>query len=152
MADMKILSFLRRTTPNSPDVYGDLLTVLLDSNVLGTFRSRTWPNPHKPETDEPFDTVYGGLAPGHYTAIFIAAHPKFGTCFELDDGGELPCLWPNSNHNMRAVLSEVFVHHGETAGWSGSAGCLTIDPSQAEQFFGMFVPGEAVVIEVKVLP
>ena len=123
---MKLLSFLRRTVPHSEAVYGDALTVYLDGEILGAFNGRTWPNPFRPADNAPFDVAYGGVAPGHYGAVFRADHPKFGRCFGIAGGNEVPGLWPNVNHAMRAVVDQVFVHRGETAGWSGSAACLTV--------------------------
>lgn len=148
---MKIISFLRRTVPHGTQTYGDLVTTWQDGKPLAEFPGRTWPNPFRPSDAAPFDLCYGGIAPGNYHGRFVAAHPHFGRSIELADGSELPGLWPNRNEGMRPVMRGVWVHRGNEPAWSGSAGEPTIDPGEADRFFGQFLDGEEVMVEIKTL-
>lgn len=103
------------------------------------------PNPNKSKR------LYGQLAfttDKPYRARFLQDHTKFGRCLIINEGRELPSQTPNSKHNGKYVIDEVFVHHGETPLWRGSAGCITIPPDISDAFFSLFIPGEIVDIAI----
>ena len=103
------------------------------------------PNPNKP------GRLYGQLAfttDKPYRSRFLQDHPKFGRCLLINEGKELPSQTINSKHDFKHIISEVFVHHGESALWRGSAGCITIQPDIAEAFFCLFISGEIVDIAI----
>jgi hypothetical protein len=148
---MKTITFLRRSVPHGSETYGDLVVIRRDGMLPAGFRGRTWPNPFRPSDALPFDLCYCGIAPGSYGGRFAGAHPHFGRCIEIAEGGELPGLWPNAAAGMRSVVSRSFVRRGGEPAWSGSAGDLTIDPAQADRFFGQFTEGEEVTVEITTL-
>lgn len=89
---------------------------------------------------------YGRLAYGEYSGQLIPAHPTFGRCILIENGRELPSLVPNSAHGNRNVMTEIFVHKGDQAQWRGSAGCITVPPISAIDFFCNFLEGEKMKI------
>jgi len=104
--------------------------------------------------------LYARLKPntpgeGYYGA-FMSAHPKFGRCILVNEGKELPSLQPSSAQdgarysldNKYFKCEEIFVHHGYTGSWEGSAGCVTIPPDSQDIFFSYFSEGEKIRIEL----
>lgn len=121
--------------------YNDRGTIVDDANIMlwhGSISAQ--PNP---------DTAtrkYGRLAYGEYTGQLIANHQTFGQCVLIEGGRELPSLVPNSAHGNRNVMTEIFVHKGDQAQWRGSAGCITVPPASAADFFSNFEAGEPMKI------
>lgn len=150
---MKIILLTRKSGPHDPGCYNDTVQVLDDSGIpIYEGSARTWPNPTQPSTGKPCEQAYGAVVPGSYAGKFFARYSTrepFIRCIEIAGGAEIPCMWPNMNHGGRAVVAGVFVHHGQTAEWSGSAACQTIPPADAEKFFGLFADGEEVQIEIQ---
>jgi hypothetical protein len=141
---MKTLTFIRQSRPEQ----GGFNDQAINADGLKVC-ARTWPNPFQPSTGKTCQQAYGAMVPGIYPAVFMANHPRFGRCFEIAGGGEIPCEWDNVNHGGRPVMSEVFNHHGETDEWSGSAGCLTVKASQSLAWFAGYADGESVTIDLQ---
>lgn len=110
--------------------------------------------------------LYARLAcnvPGEfYLGEFMADHRHadsssgFGKCILVNKGLELPSTQPSSVQNGERYskdarffkCKEIFVHKGYTVNSEGSAGCLTIPPSDADIFFSYFSDKEQVRIEL----
>ena len=151
---MKQLGFTRIMKPLDEPCYSDTVTVWDKPGGIAIskeFHARTWPNPFRPNDHESYLKAYGAIVPGAYPGKCDAHHILYHKCILINGGGEIPCLWPNTNHGGRAVLTETFVHRGSADNWSGSKGCLTIAPSDADEFFALFADGEEVQIEIKTL-
>ena len=148
---MKTLTFTRKSGPHDPGCYNDEVVVMDGLTTLYRSKARTWPNPIKPSTGKPCEQAYGAVALGEYSGQFFANYSTrdpFIRCIEIAGGAEIPCMWPNVNHGGREVVAGVFIHHGETAEWSGSAACQTIPPADKDEFFSLFVDREGVIIKI----
>jgi hypothetical protein len=86
----------------------------------------------------PWPEVYVRIAEGTYNYELIPEHTKYGRCILINNGGEVPTLNPNPNHNKAYIATEIFIHVGFSMSWRGSRGCLTIDPDHEEAFFACF--------------
>jgi hypothetical protein len=153
---MKNITFLRSSMPDNPIFgYGDHVQVL-DENDCMVFADHcsTCPNAFKIMPDGSrlkYTAAYGMLAEGIYDFRCIGDHPKYGKCLLIDDGGNVPSCIPDVRHDGQMIMDGVFVHTGESAEWRGSAGCLTISPVVADNFFSCFTDGETGKITIKKL-
>jgi hypothetical protein len=84
----------------------------------------------------------------YYPGVFIANHQKFGRCILLNNGGKIPSLTPNSEHDGEYWCKEIFIHKGYAEMWEGSLGCITVPPGFEFAFFSVFHDGEKVKIAV----
>lgn len=169
---VRTISFLRISTPDSQPVFGDPVTVY-DSNGIPIPRvfganlieikntvfcfGSTWPNAvvpgHNPPTPidgKPFDLGYGSLALGLFDGRCVF-HSEYGKCIWLNEGKELPALYPNPHHEMRHVIAKMYIHRPDPKfkGKRGSAGCLTVEPDAVEAFFNLFKIDERVKVEIR---
>jgi hypothetical protein len=150
----KIVSFLRQSTPSDILPYMDMVQILSpEGNLLFECACSTWCNRVDPNNGHPWDMSYsGGLALGIYPAKCIEHKERFGKCLIVNNGRECYSILPNHNHGMKHILTEIFVHKGETVSWRGSAGCCTIHPDYWVQFINNFELDEIVMIEIKGKP
>jgi hypothetical protein len=149
----KIVQFLRVKPPSIIGYMDPVSVINAEDQLLDSFNGRSTPNPKHSKTGQVWDICYGCLSEGWYTGVW-GANSRGRYCIILNEGKELPAILPNKNNGWRAVVKGVEVHSGyindETGeAWSGSAGCLTIQPSQWDKFCSFFVPGEKVKILVK---
>jgi len=122
--------------------------VLVDDNGnAAEFDCSCCPNPIRPKDGTPWEKCYGWLAPGTFQAR-VVVHPKHGKCVLLAGGAGLPARRPNVNHDDRRVVSEVFVHSGESITHRGSAGCLTIPPNSWTSFMKGISAGDEILVTV----
>jgi hypothetical protein len=121
--------------------YNDRGTVLIDDAIVWHDSLRSSPNPYQPSTGKKWSEAYGWIAPC-VTEFECIISPKHGKCLMLNDGGELPARFPNSNHGGKLVVSAVEVHCGETADWPGSAACQTVAPDLWPDFIKYFELGD----------
>jgi len=149
---MKKITFTRKSNWNDAGCYNDIVDVIdTDSINLYEGSARTWPNPVQPTSGKPAPDAYGAVCPGSYQGKFFTNYsPRepFIRCIEISGGGALPCMWPNVNHNNELIVAGVFIHHGQTAEWSGSAACMTIPPINADEFWSIFADQEIVGIVI----
>ena len=142
---------------HSPEVLGypDSYTVLSDDNpenMIGHGPCSCCPNPYHMDNNQIkyWQVLYGWVAPGEYDGEVIDGHPRFGKCIEINGGGRVATRNQNLNHGGERYATEVFIHHGfpPPDDWRGSAGCLTISPSEFEKFIALFSAGEKVKIRI----
>jgi RHS repeat-associated protein len=55
---------------------------------------------------------------------------------------------PTAPGSPGSTATEIFIHCGYSETWRGSAGCLTIQPSQCEEFFRIFGKEEPVTVNI----
>jgi hypothetical protein len=144
----KIIDIIRRTTPED-STYGDDLSLMEGGVELWRGPCSTHPNPFQPATKKPWYDVYAQIAEGVFGWQFNPAHPKFGRCCLINGGAAIPTVNPNANHRGKYYATEVFLHAGDSETWRGSKACLTIPPSAAAVFFGLFVGGETGKITIR---
>lgn len=99
------------------------------------------PNPYRPRTDQPWQEVYGWVAPGEYEYECIE-HERRGKALAVNGRGRVPTRNPNPNHDGEMWAAGILVHRGSTDFWRGSAGCITIPPDAWETFISTFEVGE----------
>jgi hypothetical protein len=155
---MSKLIVFTRTKPPSINGFVDPVFVLDDlGNQLWVFNGRSGPNPKHPKTGKPWDTAYGCAAIGLYEGVW-GNDSRGRYCIIINDGKEIPAVLPNMNNGYRCVVKSVEVHCGyaednpataQDESWSGSAGCLTIRPSQWDAFCALFKAGEKVKVEIR---
>jgi hypothetical protein len=153
---MKRVIFTRQSQVHANGCYNDSVEIVdnengVDSAPLYYGPARTWPNPYRPTDKVDCTQAYGAVAPGKYSGQFYTHYSDkdpFTSCILINAGGFLPCLWPNMNHGGQMIVGQVFVHHGWSDSWSGSAGCQTVPPENATKFFGIFTNGETVSVEI----
>lgn len=101
------------------------------------------PNPRQPwvKGGKPWYDAYGWVQLGTYAWSCIQ-HSRRGKILLVNSGGRVPSRNPNPNHDGAHWLTEILVHKGWTATWRGSAGCITIPPSDWALFIRNFDIGE----------
>ena len=131
--------FLRITTPESKEIYGDVARIYSDNfELIFECPCRTHPNPKQPRP--PYKSwllAYAQICLGRYDYKFLPAHDRFKKCLIINSGGYVPTVNLNVNHG-RHVADEIFVHCGSQKTWSGSAGCITIHPDKYLEYMSHF--------------
>jgi hypothetical protein len=138
---MKTIDAIRKGTPETPG-YADSVAVIEDGNEIYNDGFSTEPNPYQPSTMKPWHDVYCRIAEGQYAWQFLVTHEKYGRCILINGSAQVPTLNPNPNHNKAYYATEIFIHCGDSEIWRGSRGCLTVPPSKAHEFFGLFNENE----------
>lgn len=121
-------------------VYGDycILTNSTGSVICGV-QCSIYANPSK--------ICDGGIiAPGSYVGMVTKYHDN--TAILINDGKEIPSSKQNPRHKNKRIMSEVFIHRGDSEKNRGSLGCITIRTKYADNFFRMFTDGEKIDINV----
>lgn len=144
---MKKIVFYRSSMPDNPIFgYADHVQVFgEEDNLIFADHCSTCPNAYKIMPDGErikYTNAYGMLAEGTYDFRCIGNHHKYGKCLLIDDGGNVPSCIPDIKHDGQMIMDQVFVHTGEDTQWRGSAGCLTLSPMIAYNFFSCFTDGE----------
>lgn len=114
------------------ETYGDRLAVFDGSALIWHGNCSTWPNPYKPVGHIPAAKVYGALAPCACEWQVIREHIKYGKCILINNGRDLPSMWPNVNHENMLTISQIFIHSGQRDDWRGSKGCITLAPADMD--------------------
>lgn len=146
------------STPDNPQYgYGDHFTVEEKGKTLAGGHCSTCPNPFLPSHPEvSYKDAYGWISLGDYHYLFLY-HPKFQHCLLLNEGKAVSCRYPNPNKHStyygERLMNEIFIHKGAIGGttntWRGSAGCITISPSDWEAFISVFHPGDKGIVTIK---
>lgn len=122
--------------------YRDTAHVIVDEHFRFACPARVSPNHRGPKPAKiAWRELYGCVAPGHYDYRCIE-HDRYGKCLLVNGGGVVPSRNPNPNHKGKKILTEVFVHSGETDLWPGSAGCPTVHPVFWSAFTWWFEPSQ----------
>lgn len=124
--------------------YDDGIVVLENDQVIFHAPCRAAPNPFRPSDGKPWREAYGWIAPCK-TTYRCRWYGKFGKVLLLAEGGELPARYPNSNHEGRLVLDELYVHPGGTGRnplWPGSGGCTTLQAGIFADLIELFDIGD----------
>ena len=127
-----------------PEVLGypDKITVIGDDSlILYHDVCRSGPNPFRPSDRKPWRDVYALVAPGELTWEWYDS-PSRGPCLLLNNGGKIPTVNPNFNHDNLNVASWVEIHAGQASGWPGSTACVTIPLVGWSAFIGLFAAGD----------
>lgn len=151
---MKTFIIRVSSTPDHPEYgYGDHFEIINDhQKIISGGHCSTCPNPFSPTTKKPYTERYGWIQLGTYSLLCIN-HSKYGKCFLVNGGGEVPGRYPNSNHNGKFILTEILIHTGgfgsKNPKWRGSAGCITIKPDEYEKTMNFFDYGEKVTLIIR---
>lgn len=143
---MKKLIYYRSTTPENPEIgYMDHWDLSDDGSIISGGHCSTCPNPYCKSDRKPWTECYALVDVGEYTFL-CDDHYKFGMCLYVNDGGRVPTVNPNPNHDGQHYAIGVFVHKGgrnsENKKWRGSAGCFTHHPDDWDNFINQFKIGE----------
>ena len=118
---------------NGP-IYGATITITSNNGRTVTAFGSSWPNPTNPNP---------GVAQGTYEAIYSPiGHRGREPGVRLENGGPVPTLVPNPLQNNQSFATGINIHSGYSATCRGSAGCITINPDQANQVWEILEPGE----------
>ena len=111
----------------------------------GPFYGSSVPNPFNPRTNVVRLLAYPQVRGGTYI-LSPYRHHGLGPALLLNHGGPVPIdnLDPNNGFSPWAVYIEI--HAGSSENWTGSAGCLTIDPAQSGVFFLDIPTGNGILI------
>lgn len=157
MKKIIIESFADPTVPGYPD---RVAVFNAESAVIYHGAASACPNHRAPvkagETARDACTwgeLYGWLACGLYEYECVhhqndVSGVSYGKCLILNNGKQMPSRTPNPRHEWKRIISQVFVHSGQTAAWRGSAGCITIPPDDWSAFMDCFAEGETGEIAV----
>jgi hypothetical protein len=126
-----------------PDDHGyqDKIVVFDDNKVAFHSACSACPNPFQHSTKKHWREVYGWVSCEEYSFEAIESE-KRGKCILINSGLAIPARYPNPNHNGLEIVTEVFIHKGWSDSWRGSAGCITIPPTDWPEFINCFELGE----------
>ncbi|KAF7787651.1 hypothetical protein PRUB_a5334 [Pseudoalteromonas rubra] len=116
-------------------VYSQEVTVLDEhGNILGTFEGSSTPNPYKPRNPNVRGTdAYPQVQGGQYD-LTHGLH-RGQPALSVNGDGFVPTTAPNPNFPQQGSTANfIRVHKGYSNTWKGSAGCMTINPSQWDDF------------------
>ena len=143
---MKTLTYLRSSTPENPAIgYGDHWQLVENGNTIAGGHCSTCPNPYRPSDRTTWQKAYALVDVGEYTFL-CNDHPHFGKCLFINDGGKVPTVNPNTNHEGQYYATGIFVHYSRintyNNKWRGSAGCFTHSREEWQSFIDNFKIGE----------
>jgi hypothetical protein len=99
--------------------------------------------------DDP--NIYATIAPGEYN-YEVVNHGRYGKSLMVNGGGAVPAVGNNPNRNGgnygQSYATEIFVHRGRPGNYSGSQGCITVNPGQWNAFIENFEVGQTGKIRV----
>lgn len=148
---MKTLEIVRRSTPTDPARgYGDTVTVYDGVDVKFTLLCSSCPNPFRPSDLVPWDKAYCLLAFGEMSGECVL-HNRYGKCILINNGGEVPTMFPNPLQDGRFFAKEIFIHAGgglDSKEWRGSKGCITLNPIDLDVLMSVFAIGEKCIVEI----
>jgi len=124
--------------------YAAKIKVIGDNGKIAEVRGSTWPNPNNPSP---------GIADGTYDAIYsITGHKGASNGVRLENGSKIPTLGPNPAQNNQRYATGVNVHSGYNAMNRGSAGCITVNPSEAQKVWDVLKNGETGTVTISRKP
>lgn len=131
--------------------YNDNLLLLNEHHIVYACPASGGPNHRQPMKSGagPWQEKYGRIASGVYEYECVE-HYNYGLCLLLNSGEAVPSRVPNPNHNGAMILTEEFLHSGETVEWRGSAGCPVVHPwfwKGCQYFFRKGMRGEFAVLD-----
>jgi hypothetical protein len=126
---MRIEMVIQMKSTPEQDGYPDTLLLSIGEHLVFACPASSNPNPFTPSNPAlKWSDAYGCIAAGTYN-IEVVNHKKYGICVLLNGGGYVDARYPNpAHHKGKPVMTEVFVHSGQSRAWRGSAGCPTVHP------------------------
>jgi hypothetical protein len=117
-----------------------------NGELRGEFRGSTWPNPFDPHYEEKkLCDAYGCIDEGKYWWEYGGqAHNRLPG-LNIAKNGPIVTIAPNPNQENRRFADHIDVHSGQSHGWRGSAGCLTIHPDDWIPFLNVVRNREGVL-------
>lgn len=110
---------------------------------------RTTPNWRTPWLlgGRPWHMAYGVLAEVQCGAT-VVEHKRFGKCLLLNDGKDLPAVYPNPRRGGKKIIGQLFIHSAQSNDWPGSAGCVTMQPVIYQRFIETLRVNENLIFEL----
>jgi RHS repeat-associated protein len=138
--DITIVEMGERNGPT----YDAKIKVIGDNGKVAEVRGSAWPNPSNPSP---------GITEGTYDATYsTTGHKGITNGVRLEDGGKIPTLGPNPTQNNQEYATGINIHAGYSETNRGSAGCITIDPKQANKVWSVLQNGETGTVTINRKP
>ncbi len=120
--------------------YGGTITVTGNNGQTITVPGSSWPNPTNPSP---------GVAPGIYPGTYSpTGHKGTQPGVRVNNGGNVPTNGPNPAQGGQSTANGINIHCGYSQTNRGSAGCVTIEPSQCQDVWSVLQPNETGTVRI----